>query len=182
MTTHNKLKDQKSLRFQHTVKNKQKRSLVIGSIIATLIAITPYLFYTYESVPDEKIWNTFLFTFESHFYENANVAIWVIMMKTVPLYLLFIWFFTCRHWWYHVLLIPIAMFAFQLVASIIEETDAMDEFHLMYLIPMMAIIIPSIYLIRAKMFNRITSQSMQDIEDEYRLGPKSIWDKVKEFF
>lgn len=182
MTNLNKLENQKSPRFQPTVKNKQKRSLVVGSIVATLIAITPYLFYTYESVPDEKIWSTFLFTFESHFYENANVAIWVLMMKGVPLYLLLIWFFTCRHWWYHVLLIPIAMYTFQVFSALNDETDFMDELHLFYLIPMMAVVIPSIYLVRAKMFNRITSQSMQDIEDEYRIGPRSVWEKVKEFF
>ena len=104
------------------------------------------------------------------------------MMKGVPLYLLFIWFFTCRHWWYHVLLIPIAMFAFQLVAAFVDETGIIDEFHLMYLIPIMAVVIPSIYLVRAKMFNSITNQSMQDLEDEYRLGPRSVWDKVKDYF
>ncbi len=180
MTNHNKLK-RNSLNPTLTV-NKRSKSLIVGSIIATLIAITPYIFYLYESVPDEKIWNTFLFTFESHYYLDANAAVWVFMMKVIPLYLLFIWFFTCRHWWYHVLIIPIAMFVFQFVSALNAETDYLDEFQLMYLIPIMALVIPSIYLIRAKMFNRLTSQNMQDIEDEYRLGPKSIWDKVKEFF
>ena len=33
----------------------------------------------------------------------------------------------------------------------------MDEFHIIYLLPIMAIIIPSIYLIRAKMFNKINN-------------------------
>lgn len=168
----------KSKRKAQTVSEKQKRSLIVGSIIATFIAITPYIFYTYESVPDDKIWDTFLFTFESKFYESSNIAFWIFMMKGVPLYLLFIWFFTCRHWWYHVLLIPIAMFAFQLISAINDETGAIDEFHLMYLIPMMAIIIPSIYLIRAKMFNRLTSKSMQELEDEFRLSRKSF----KDFF
>ncbi len=178
MTTHNKPISEKSKRDLPTVKEKQKRSLVIGSIIATLIAITPYIFYLYESVPDEKIWNTFLFRFESHYYESANIAFWIFSMKAVPLYLTLIWFFTCKHWWYHVLIIPISMFAFQLIAAINDETGVLDEFHLMYLIPMMAIIIPSIYLIRAKMFNRITSKSMQDLEDEFRIGKKTF----KDFF
>lgn len=170
MTNHNKLKFRKSKKQHPQDSNKQKRSLVVGSIIATLIAITPYIFYTYESVPDEKIWSTFLFTFKSNYYESANIAFWIFMMKGVPLYLMLIWFFTCRHWWYHVLIIPISMFAFQLIAAINDETGVLDEFHLMYLLPMMAIVIPSIYLIRAKMFNRITNKSMQQLEDEFRLG------------
>lgn len=178
MTDHNKSKNQPS-KSQLTDK---KANLILGSIVATLIAITPYIFYSYESVPDEKIWNTFLFTFESMYYENANVAIWIMMGKIIPLYLLFIWFFTCRHWWFHVLIIPIAMYIFQFFTVFIDETDFFDQFELMYLIPIMAIVIPSIYLIRAKMFNRLTSQSMQELEDEYRIGPRSVWDKVKDYF
>ena len=50
MTDHNKLKNQPS-KSQLTDK---KANLILGSIVATLIAITPYIFYSYESVPDEK--------------------------------------------------------------------------------------------------------------------------------
>ena len=179
MTNHNKSKDLQS-KSQQT--DSSKKNLIVGSIVATLIAITPYLFYLYESVPDEKIWNTFLFTYNSGYYESALASIWTMMGKIVPLYLLFIWFFTCRHWWYHVLIIPIAMYSYQLFSIINDDIDLMDEYQIMVLIPIMAIVIPSIYLIRAKMFNRIISQSMQDLEDEYRIGPKSVWDKIKDYF
>ena len=178
MTNHNKLESIKSKRSYRKVNEKQKRSLVVGSIIATLIAISPYIFYAYESVPDEKIWDTFLFTFQSNYYESANIAFWIFSMKGIPLYLLFIWFFTCKHWWYHVLIIPITMFAYQLVAAFITETNLIDEMQLIYLIPLMAIIIPSIYLIRAKMFNKLTSKTMQELEDEFRISRKSF----KDFF
>ncbi len=177
--THNKLKDPK-LKYQRT--DNRKNKLILGSIVATLIAITPYLFYLYESVPDERIWDTFIGSYRSGYYESAAIAIWTMMGKIIPLYLLFIWFFTCRHWWFHVLIIPIAMYAYQLFSIINDDIDLMDEYQIMVLIPIMAITIPSIYLIRAKMFNRITSQSMQELEDEYRLGPRSVWDKVKDYF
>ena len=48
-----------------------KKSMIIGSIIATLIAITPYLFYLYESVPTIQFWNTFLFTYDSKYYGSV---------------------------------------------------------------------------------------------------------------
>ena len=179
MTNHNKSKDPQS-KSQQT--DSGKKNLILGSIVATLIAITPYLFYLYESVPDEKIWNTFLFTYNSGYYESALASIWTMMGKIVPLYLLFIWFFTCRHWWYHVLIIPVAMYSYQLFSIINDDIDLMDEYQIMVLIPIMAIVIPSIYLIRAKMFNRITSKSMQDLEDEYRIGPRSVWEKIKDYF
>ena len=174
MTDHNKSKNQES-KSQLTDK---KTNLILGSIVATLIAITPYIFYSYESVPDEKIWDTFLFSYKSGYYESANIAVWVMMGKIIPLFLLFIWFFTCRHWWYHVLLIPIAMYSYQLLNILTDDVKFFDEYQIMYLIPIMAIIIPSIYLIRAKMFNKLTSKSMQELEDEFRISRKTF----KDFF
>ncbi|MFV0540664.1 MAG: hypothetical protein ACK5MZ_05430 [Aestuariibaculum sp.] len=161
-----------------------KKSLIVGTIIATLIAITPYLFYSYESVPEQKVWNTFLFTYESKYYESLFVLAWTLTGKVVPLFLLLIWFFTCRHWWYHVLLVPISMYGYQIFATIRDDISSVDSNQLIYLFPIMIIVIPSIYLIRAKIFNRLneTSKSMQELEDEMKVSPKGFWAKVKQYF
>ncbi|MFL1012881.1 hypothetical protein [Flavisericum labens] len=163
---------------------QDSRGLVIGSIVATLIAITPYLFYLYESVPDKQVWDTFLFTYNSGFFENANTAMWILTGKIIPLYLLFIWFFTCRHWWYHVLLVPIAMYAYQGFVSLNDDLNYFDSNQLIFLIPIMVIIIPTIYLIRAQMFNKVNSanKSMEELEDEFKMSPKNFWGKVKDYF
>ena len=163
---------------------KLSKSLVTGSIIATLIAITPYLFYLYESVPDAKIWDTFLFTYDSKYWEDANFAMWVLTSKAIPLFLFFIWFFTCRHWWYHVLLVPIAMYSYQIVSFFNQDLSYIDEFQLIYMIPIMAIIIPSIYLIRARIFNKVNTvnKSLEELEEEFKISPKNFWEKVKEYF
>lgn len=173
---------------QTTLKERQsksqhadKKSLVLGSVVATLIAITPYLFYLHESVPQTKEWSTFLFTYDSGFYENAQVAMWIVTGKAIPLFLLFIWFFTNKHWWYHVLLVPIAMYIYQINGTLIEDLRV-DSNQLMYLFPIMAIIIPSIYLIRARIFNRINKKTMQELEDEFRIGPKGFFDRLKDYF
>ncbi|WP_246454773.1 hypothetical protein [Hyunsoonleella aquatilis] len=161
-----------------------KKNLIVGSIIATIIAVTPYLFYLHESVPDTKVWNTFLFTYHSNLYANANAAMWVLTGKLIPLLLLFIWFFTNRHWWYHTLLVPIAMYLYQVFNLFNAEQVYLDEFELIYMIPVMAIVIPSIYLIRARIFNKINEaeKSMQELEDELKMSPKNFWDKVKQYF
>jgi hypothetical protein len=163
---------------------EDKSSLVTGTVVATLIAITPYLFYLYESVPDNLVWNTFLFTFTSNFYESAQTAIWILTGKLVPVYLLFIWFFTCRHWWYHVLLVPIAMYVFQIMNILNDDLTYVDELHMIYLIPVMAIVIPSIYLIRARIFNKINdaNKSLEELEEEFKISPKNFWGKLKEYF
>ena len=71
-----KLKDQR-LKFLPA----DKKSLVMGTIIATLIAITPYLFTLYDSVPATKTWDTIFGTYNSGFFENANTAMWIITSK-----------------------------------------------------------------------------------------------------
>ncbi|MBD3862039.1 hypothetical protein IEG06_01155 [Olleya marilimosa] len=160
------------------------RTFILGSIIATCIAATPYIFYFYESVPDKKVWNTFLFTYDSQFYNSAQAGVWTIIGKLTPLYLLIIWFFTCRHWWYHALLIPIIMYIFQLVNVINEDLKYVDKHQFKYLIFLMAIIIPSIYLVRARIFNRLNTvdKTIQDLEDELTFKPKTFWGKVKQYF
>ena len=174
-----KLRDQKS-KFLPT----DRKSLVIGSIIATIIAITPYLFYLYESVPDVKVWNTFLFTYDSGNFKSANVAFWILTSKFVPLLLLFIWFFTCRHWWFHALLVPISMYSYQIFTTLNEDLQYVDSNQLIYLIPLMAVIVPTIYLIRARIFNKINdaTKSLQELEDEFKVSPKSFWGKIKQYF
>ncbi|WP_339624140.1 hypothetical protein [uncultured Winogradskyella sp.] len=113
-----------------------------------------------------------------------KTGIWVLMTKVIPLLLSLIWFFTCKHWWYHVLIIPVAMFSFQCIGAINDDTRFMDEFHIIYLLPIMAIIFPSIYLIRAKMFNKINDadKTMEELEEEFMFKPKTIWGKVKQYF
>ncbi|OZV68725.1 hypothetical protein CA834_08605 [Winogradskyella aurantia] len=157
--------------------------MLIGSIVATLVAATPFLFYLYEYVPDTPVWDNFLFTYKSNWYKSANAGVWVLMMKVIPLLLSLIWFFTCKHWWYHALIVPIAMFTFQVIGAI--KTDVyMDELHILYLLPIMAIVFPSIYLIRAKMFNKIndSDKTMEELEEEFMLKPKTFWDKMKQYF
>lgn len=167
-----------------TDKKFYNKKILSGSIVAIFIAMTPFLFYLYENVPEEKIWKTFLFTYESNFYEDASIGIWILMMKIIPLSLMIVWFFTCKHWWYHAILVPIAMFIFQTVSALNDENQFMDELHIVYLLPVMAIVIPSIYLIRAKMFNKINDadKTMQELEEEFMMKPKSVMGMVKQYF
>ena len=58
------------------------------------------------------------------------------------------------------------------------------NFELIYMVPIMAIIIPSIYLIRARMFNKINDadKTMQELEEEFMIKPTSFLGKVKQYF
>ncbi|RSK38768.1 hypothetical protein EJA19_11640 [Mangrovimonas spongiae] len=158
--------------------------MLFGSLIATFIALTPFLFTLHESVPDQKVWNTFLFTYDSKYYESAYVLAWTLIGKIIPLFLILIWFFTCRHWWYHTLIVPIAMFIYQIIEILNSDLYWVDENLIIYLLPVMAIVIPSIYLIRAQMFNKLTSvnKSMEELEEEFKIKPTTLWGKIKQYF
>jgi len=174
----------KTSSYQRTDKSFFKKNILGGSIVATIIAATPLIFNLYQSVPDTKVWDTFLFTYNSGWYENAAVSAWTLMGKIVPLILLFIWFFTNKHWWYHSLLVPIVMYIYQIIEIINSDIEAIDTNLILYLLPVMAIIIPSIYLIRAQMFNKINDagKTMEELEEEFKIRPKSFMKKLGDYF
>lgn len=162
-------------------RKQESKSLVTGSIIALLIALSPYIFYSYRSFPDVKIWETFLFTYKSNWYESVTISVWTFMGKFIPLYLLIIWFLTCKHWWYHVILIPIGMFLFQLISAINDDLAFSDEVEIWFLIPVMAVIVPLVYLIRAKIFSSMHNPTLEEIEYELQ-NKKSIFAHFKDIF
>ncbi|RED45331.1 hypothetical protein DFQ10_102199 [Winogradskyella eximia] len=167
-----------------TANKRLSRSAIVGSIIATIIVSTPLLYSLHESVPTVKVWNTFLFTYESGAWEEAQFAMWVYTSKIIPLILLIIWFFTCKHWWYHAILVPIIMFAFQAVITWNAEAGKIDEGTFVVLLPILVVIVPSIYLIRAKMFNKINTsdKSLEELEAEFMIKPKGVWGRIKQYF
>jgi hypothetical protein len=155
-----------------------KTSLFLGGVIVLIIAITPYIFYSYKSFPkDVQHWEVSFFTIKTEF-ASVNTYMWFLLGKIVPLLLLLIWFFTCKHWWHWIILVPIAMYAFQLW-GIINESEGLDEIEMIYLVPLMAILIPFVYLIRAKLFNNLrgSKEFEADLAKE-----KSIWQQVTDLF
>ena len=159
---------------QPTVKN-----LFAGSLVVIIIAITPLLFYSYKSFPDVNIWETSFFTAETAFRSWFDYT-WYLANKIIPLLLLFIWFFTCKHWWHWILLIPIGMYSFQ-IWGLIQENEGVDEIELFYVFPIMMIVVPSVYLIRAKLFNTLRGTDLKAFEEE--LGNnKTLLQQLKDLF
>ncbi|GLB49518.1 hypothetical protein [Neptunitalea lumnitzerae] len=141
--------------------------LLPASIVALLVAIAPYIFYLYTDVPDTPTWDTFFGTIESNYYGNVNDMIWIFLGKFVPFYLLILWFLTCKHWWYHVILIPISMYAFQLFYVINDENPIFDEVEIYLVLPIMLVIAPIVYLIRIKIFEKfVYGIDIKKIEEE----------------
>ena len=154
-----------------------KKSLVIGGLIVLLIALSPFIFYSYKSFPDDnKSWETFLFTINTSFYSMYDYA-WYFVGKFVPLYLLLLWFFTCKHWWHWIILVPIAMYSFQLW-GIINESQNLDELELYFILPLMAVLIPAVYLIRAKLSHSLNDKDLSLLKKNF-LKRKILGNKLK---
>ncbi len=47
------------------------------------------------------------------------------------------------------------MYIFQLVSSLNDDIEYIDEFEIYYIIPVMMIVIPVVYLIRLKLFDKV---------------------------
>ncbi len=139
---------------QNLERKLRYRFLSLGSLIALIIAISPYLFYLYESFPRTQKWETVLITFETSKYPTLYHYAWFLFSKFIPLLLLSIWFFTCKHWWYHVILIPLSMYFFQLLSVINDDVKYIDEFEIYYIIPVMMVVVPVVYFIRIKLFDK----------------------------
>jgi len=164
--------------------NSSKTDLLVGSLIATFVAITPYLFTLWQGVPDTKTWDTFFGIYTSNYYESVQILVWTLLGKFIPLILVILWMFTCRHWWYHALIVPIAMYLYQIIEIFNDDVRFAETNQILYLLPVMAIVIPSIYLIRARMFNTINdaNKTMEELEEEFKIKPKSILQRLGDYF
>ena len=143
--------------------------LLLGSIIALLIAFSPYLFYLYEIFPSGPVWENSFFSYESKYYQDVATAMWTYLGKITPLFLLLIWFFTCKHWWYHVILIPTSMYFYQIVVTFYSDfygsTYIMDTNGLIYLAPFFIIILSIVYLVRIKIFDRVYGLDLSELDE-----------------
>jgi len=143
--------------------------LLTGSIIAFCIAFSPYIFYLYEIFPSGPVWENSFFTYESKYYENVLTAAWTYFGKITPLFLLLIWFFTCKHWWYHAILVPISMYVFQIITTVYDDVYAnqfiIDTDGLIYLAPFFIGILIIVYLVRIQIFDRIYGIDLSELNE-----------------
>lgn len=156
-----------------------RKSLLIGGVVVLLIALSPILFYSYRSFPESQIWETSFFTLDTSFPDFYSYA-WYFTGKFIPLYLLLLWFFTCKHWWHWIILVPIAMYSFQLW-GVLNESNNLDELELIYLFPLMMVLIPLVYLIRAKLFTEIRGNDLESFEADLQMK-KTFWQQIKDLF
>ncbi len=133
------------------MKISKKNNLFIGSIIAVLISISPFLLYLHTRIPEEfKSFNTIFGTIGNGGFGSSQVYVYVLLSKFVPLFLLTLLYISNRNWWSHAILIPIATYLFQFISIVFNNNSALDEIEFIYTIPIVAIVLTPLYFIRKK--------------------------------
>jgi hypothetical protein len=137
-------------------KKTTKRRFFIESLALLLIIVTPFLFKLHEYLPtDPEAKISFLgIEITRNGFLDISTYAWFLLGKIIPLYLMIIWFLTCKHWWYHILLIPICMYAFQIFEVVYSEDLMVDTENVLWLLPVCMVVIPFVYFIRLKLFDK----------------------------
>ncbi|MDT0607477.1 hypothetical protein [Croceitalea rosinachiae] len=134
-----------------------KKRIIIESLIAGLIILSPFIFKGHEYLPsDESVESVSILWFEfgKWGFTDLETHGWFLLSKVVPLYLFMIWFFTCKHWWYHIIIIPIVMYGFQIVEIYMPDNEVVDSQNVLWLLPVCIVVIPFVYFIRLKLYDK----------------------------
>lgn len=135
---------------------KAKRRLLIESVGVFLIIISPFIFKLHQYLPSnpEATISILGIVIDNHGFADLNTYAWFLLSKIVPFYLFVIWFFTCKHWWYHIILIPATMYAFQVFEVLYSDDNIVDTRNIIWLLPICMVVIPLVYLVRIKLYDR----------------------------
>jgi len=128
-----------------------KKTILYSSIIILAIILCPYLLYAYQYFPESSSWESPFGIIDVSYYKNFQHFAYYLFGKAVPLFLLFIWFITNKNWWYHVIIIPISVYMFQLISIINDSMTVVDEMEFIYTVPVTTIIMTILYFIRSQL-------------------------------
>ena len=137
-------------------KKRAKKKIFLESLLVFFIAVSPFLYKIHEYLPYDSNGNSTLFgiTLGNNGFPDTLTYLWFLTSKIIPLYLLIFWFLTSRDWWYHIIIIPIAMYAFQLFEVFFDSDDVIDTENIWWIIPICMITIPFVYFIRVKLYDK----------------------------
>lgn len=141
---------------QKVKKKVAKRKFFLETTMIIFIAISPFLYKLYDFIPESSVESFTILgiTIGNHGFADVTTFMWFLTGKIVPLYLLLFWFLSVKNWWYHIILIPIAMYAFQIFEVLYNFDDDIDTENLMWLLPICMVVIPFVYFIRIKLYDK----------------------------
>ncbi|MGB5316286.1 MAG: hypothetical protein WBN56_09810 [Robiginitalea sp.] len=165
-------------------KQLTRKRFTLESLAVLLILVTPFLFKIHEYFPEDPEAKISILGLEltKNGFQDISVFIWFLLGKFIPLYLLTIWFLTCKHWWYHILLIPLCMYAFQIFEVLYSNNKYIDVENVLWILPVCMVLIPFVYFLRLKLFDKyvhgIDMEAMAAELDYYKNKERAELDKA----
>ena len=147
-------------------KKKAKKKIFLETILVFFIAISPFLYKIYDYIPYNQNGDGLFFglTLGNNGFPDTSTYLWYLTSKIVPLYLMIFWFLTSRDWWYHIIIIPIAI---QMFEVFYDSDNMIDTDNIWWLIPICMITIPSVYFIRITLYDKhVNGIDLEAIEAE----------------
>ena len=141
--------------------------LIKDLIIAALIIALPFLFYLYKLVPHIPVWETSLFNINHRDYGSTIFFIWIINTKLLTIFLLILWFVTCKNWWKYSILIPITIELFKFHSLFNDNFDYFDEIEFIQSLPItLPIIIFLIFVANKLNYHSMSLDLSHELNDE----------------
>ncbi|CAZ98667.1 Conserved hypothetical membrane protein [Zobellia galactanivorans] len=137
-------------------RKKARKKILMDTIGVLLIILSPFVFKLHQYLPSEPnaTINILGLEINNHGFADLNTFAWFLLSKIVPFYLFILWFLTCKHWWYHIILIPATMYAFQIYEVLYSEDNIVDTKNIIWLLPVCMVVIPLVYFIRIKLVDK----------------------------
>lgn len=139
-----------------TTRAEARKRFFIETFAVFFVIISPFVFkaHQYLSGDPEATITVLGYVIDRNGFADLNTYGWFLLSKIVPFYLLLIWFFTCKHWWYHTILIPVIMYAFQIFEVVYSDGNIVDTKNILWLLPVCMVVVPFVYLIRIRLYDR----------------------------
>lgn len=145
----------------------RRRRFLIGGSIATILILSPFLFYFYKyAPPDSKEWKWLFFTIQSGGFNSVQLFIHALFSKLLFVILLSIWFLTTSYWWKYAILVPLTMFLFQLSGVINFSIQYIDEYDFWYSLPVVVPIIVFLIWLSKKLNFYSTAMDLREQIDQ----------------
>ncbi len=125
-------------------KNKRTKS---DFFIMTIIVSSPFLFFLYNLVPENQKWNTYFFTIDAGYYENADYYVWLLLVRIFTILILSLWFLTIFKKWRYILFLPILVEISKISRIILEAKFDHIENGIMISSLMITIIFPVLLIL-----------------------------------
>ncbi|UOY07756.1 hypothetical protein L0P88_04195 [Muricauda sp. SCSIO 64092] len=145
----------------------RRKRLMMGMAVAIFLVAVPFLFYVYRIFPHEESATILGITFEAGGYVYMDHYAYYFLTKLLIMLCFIVWYYTCRHWWRQFILVPICMFAFQIMGIVNTKLDYIDEFDFWYSIPVVLPMVVILFFTSKKLTRyRKSLDIMEEIENE----------------